>query len=658
MREIRHLHVEAFAGRMSGHQTLHRRISHALVSSTRVQPAKPRRALFGVAVRPIDAKPKTIGALLHNGRFAIDDYQREYKWTTKQVEELLNDLAGRFDEEWNPGDERKAVQGYGGYFLGSIVLSHREGRSLIVDGQQRITTLTLLLMYLHRRTQGDPSFRKLDDLIYSWDYGNRAFNLDVDERTPAMESLFRGEFLDDTTATESVRNIIGRFADIERLFAELIVDSALPWFVDWLVEKVMLVEITAFSDDDAYTIFETMNDRGLSLTPLEMLKGWLLANIKDEAKRAQAGRLWMDRVATLQGLGKDEDTDAVKAWLRSQYAKSIRDRKKNASPMDFDRLGTEFHRWLRENEDEIGLVDDDAFFQFVHRDLAFYTRWYERLRKAATTLTPNLEPVHYLGRYGFTLQYPLLLAPLRTDDPDTVALTKVRLVADYLDILLARRLWNFRLIAYSTMQYAMFVVMRDIRRMPIPELSVYLRKKLDEDRENTFAGSPNLRVHQQNRFYIHQLLARMTDHVERQSGLPGRFAEYVGGTRTARYEVEHVWANHPERHTDEFPQAKDFDEYRNRIGGLLLLPKAFNASYGDLPYVEKVDHYLRDNLLAQSLHPGAYTRNPGFVAYIKQSGLKFRPMAQFRKAELDERQELYRGIAEELWSTSRLDVSP
>ena len=50
-------------------------------------------------------------------------------------------------------------------------------------------------------------------------------------------------------------------------------EHALPYFIDWLIENVHLVEITAFSDEDAYTIFETMNDRGFSLTPTEMLKG-------------------------------------------------------------------------------------------------------------------------------------------------------------------------------------------------------------------------------------------------------------------------------------------------------------------------------------------------------------------------------------------------
>ena len=66
---------------------------------------------------------------------------------------------------------------------------------------------------------------------------------------------------------------------MKELFPDELAASALPYFADWLIENVHLVEITAYSDRDAYTIFETMNDRGLSLTPTDMLKGYLLANI-------------------------------------------------------------------------------------------------------------------------------------------------------------------------------------------------------------------------------------------------------------------------------------------------------------------------------------------------------------------------------------------
>ncbi len=78
-----------------------------------------------------------------------------------------------------------------------------------------------------------------------------------------------------------MQNILARYGDMEEVPGGAQRRQALPYFVDWLIENVHLVEITAYSDDDAYTIFETMNDRGLSLSPTDMLKGYLLANIDE-----------------------------------------------------------------------------------------------------------------------------------------------------------------------------------------------------------------------------------------------------------------------------------------------------------------------------------------------------------------------------------------
>jgi hypothetical protein len=118
--------------------------------------------------------------------------------------------------------------------------------------------------------------------------------------------------------------------------------------------------------------------------------------------------------------------------------------------------------------------------------------------------------------------------------------------------------------------------------------------------------------------------------------------------------VEHIWADHPEQHGDEFGHEADFGEHRNRIGGLLLLPKRFNASYGDLPYTDKLPHYLTQNLLARSLHPQCYERNPGFAQFIERSGLAFRPHEQFLKADLEARSSLYRKLAERIWNPDDL----
>jgi hypothetical protein len=184
------------------------------------------------------------------------------------------------------------------------------------------------------------------------------------------------------------------------------------------------------------------------------------------------------------------------------------------------------------------------------------------------------------------------------------------------------------------------------------ELAIMLRERLDAEPE-TFASNDRFRLHGMNGRQIHRLLARMTDYVETRSGQASRYAEYAQRGRNG-YEIEHVWADHPERHTDEFGHPSEFQEYRNRIGGLLLLPKSFNASYGDLPYAEKREHYLGQNLLARSLHEGAYSHNPGFKRFIELSGLAFRAHTNFKKADLEARQELYGKLAEQIWSTDRL----
>jgi Protein of unknown function (DUF1524) len=154
---------------------------------------------------------------------------------------------------------------------------------------------------------------------------------------------------------------------------------------------------------------------------------------------------------------------------------------------------------------------------------------------------------------------------------------------------------------------------------------------------------------------IHRLLARMTDFVETRSGMPSHYVEYARRGGKSAYEIEHIWADHAERHEDEFAHPSEFAEYRNRIGDLLLLPKSFNASYGDLPYEEKLVHYDSQNLLARSLHENAYDHNPGFRRFIEASGLEFRPHSEFRKADLDGRQELYRHLAEYIWNPARLE---
>ncbi|MBF2735933.1 MAG: DUF262 domain-containing protein, partial [Betaproteobacteria bacterium AqS2] len=238
-------------------------------------------------MKEIQGNAKTIRDILNGVKYKIDDYQREYLWKRKHIKELLDDLSEKFSKKHNSGNKRKDVENYERYFLGSIIICEKDGDKYIIDGQQRLTSLTLLLIHVRRllhcqQKDSHPSQNdQVTDLIYSEKFGTRSFNLDIPDRESCMDALLNNQPFDESQQSESVTNIIQRYRDIEEHYPEELSSEALPYFADWLIYNVYLVEIITYSDSDAYTIFETMNDRGLSLTPTDMLKSYLLAHITE-----------------------------------------------------------------------------------------------------------------------------------------------------------------------------------------------------------------------------------------------------------------------------------------------------------------------------------------------------------------------------------------
>ena len=606
----------------------------------------------------IVAKEKTVKQVLGE-KYAVDFYQREYKWGEKQVTELVDDLVNVFDAQWEPGYEQEQgkVRDFRGYFLGSIIVSERDNARFIVDGQQRLTTLTLLLMSLRCRVdevrKGD-----LGKHICSVSFGREQFNLDVPAREECLRALYEGKPFEKRKQSESIVNLVERYATIDEMMGGLAIEREgqgplpfpFPAFSDWLLEKACLAEIRATSDEDAYTVFETMNDRGLSLTPTEMLKGYLLAKISDLEIRNKAEDVWKEHVGKLVNYGKEEDSNAIKTWLRGKHAQSIRERKSGADPQDFDRIGSEFHRWVKSQEDTLKLDTDAGLKHFITNEFAFYAGWYLRLRRAADDLASarqdGLECVYYNAESKFTLQFPVLLSSLNPGDSDSIALPKLRAISAYLDILIHRRFWNGRSIAYSTMSYAMFQLMRKLRDKDANEIVEFLQGQL----EYSFSANPHFHLRGNNKPKVRRILARMTAHLQEHMGESSQYMDFV------KYEVEHIWADQYEKygHSAEFNNEADFQAFRNRIGGLLLLPESVNRSLQDKPYEDKLGKYLRENPLAKSLHKDCHENNPALVRFKEKSGLPFKPHTEFKKQDLEERQTLYLQFAEWIWRPDRI----
>src|SRR5271166_3683326 len=171
-------------------------------------------------MREILGKAKTVRELLKGVKYSIDYYQREYKWHEKQVHELVDDLSDKFLEEYDPTHPRQKVADYPHYFLGSIIISKKESASYIVDGQQRLTSLTLMLVLLRTLQKDHPEQVNVDELIVSEKYGQKSFNLHVDERAPVMEALYEEKPIDLNGRSESVQNLYQRYGDLEEVFPD------------------------------------------------------------------------------------------------------------------------------------------------------------------------------------------------------------------------------------------------------------------------------------------------------------------------------------------------------------------------------------------------------------------------------------------------------
>lgn len=602
----------------------------------------------------IEAHDRSIAEVLDDKKYTVDYFQREYKWEERHIEQLVSDLTSSFLDEYRSEHKRKDIENYNSYYLGPFVVSVKDGKRSIIDGQQRLTSLTLLLIYINNLQKELGHVEKLESLIFSEKYGEKSFNIQVEERIACLNVLFSNQdYEPNADDDESTRNMVARYEDIEKSFPEEIKNDVLPFFIDWLKYNVVLVEIIAYSDENAYTIFETMNDRGLNLTPTEMLKGFILSKFSDAKKRQKANELWKNAMQQLHAYEKDEDQRFIQAWFRGQYADSIRPGKAGSKNEDFEKIGTRFHSWFRDNLDKARLADDatEGFEAFIDKDYKFFLKAYLSILAAERTFLPALEHIFYISRWGIanSLSYPLLLAPLTPDDNSETVNKKMDLVAGYIEAFVVRRSVNFRKFASSSIRYTMYTLVKEIRGKNVSDLQSILKRKLGE-MEETLDQIMSFRLHGQNRQFVKYLLSRMTSFVEQKAGLNSSFEKYFHNSDGKPYEIEHIWADKFREHKDEFEQEWEFQESRNKLGGLILLPRGTNQSFSAKPYPEKLKHYIKENILAQSLCELNYKNNPNFLNMIRQMGWTFKAHDQFKKKDIEERQELYKSICEQLWA--------
>lgn len=234
---------------------------------------------------PLNASATTAGALMSSSTFEIPPYQREYSWQD-EVSEFWNDLKHEL------GDEP--------YFLGLVILTEENGKKQVVDGQQRILTLTLLAAALyHEALKGGRKAlaeRIQSDFLRSIDYETdetkpRVILSDSADDATLQEILDTGEIpqeLGDGPESFSSRMRDSYSFLINNLRKDLSRDpfKRLGYWTDFLTNHLYFAVFVHPDSASAYRVFEVINTRGRELTTADLLKNYVLSqtppNMKEE----------------------------------------------------------------------------------------------------------------------------------------------------------------------------------------------------------------------------------------------------------------------------------------------------------------------------------------------------------------------------------------
>lgn len=286
------------------------------------------QATINQALPSIKAQALTLGKIFSDDyRFEIPEYQRPYAWTTEQVAELLDDLLDALGVA-ACNDE---IDNRPPYFLGSIVLIKSKNAMDIVDGQQRLVTLTMLFCAL-RELYTTPNRANSTDLFIrqqgNISLGTRdQFRLNLRQSGRGGRSFFQNNIQTMGALSNFLLNFSQlslndseqrMFENVKYLWDELqqLDENRRDTLERFIVRRCYLVVVEASDQSSAYRIFSVMNDRGLDLSPTDILKAHIIGKI-DENLRSDYTDKWE---YIEENIGRDNFRDLF-AHIRMIYMK-------------------------------------------------------------------------------------------------------------------------------------------------------------------------------------------------------------------------------------------------------------------------------------------------------------------------------------------------
>lgn len=620
----------------------------------------------------VNPEKQNINTLFSTTNYHIDFYQREYKWKDDEVRRLIDDIFYHFEQSYaahkdlDPSDAN-VVAKYSWYYLNTYITNKTDGRIFVVDGQQRLTTLTLMLIALyHMCGAAALNSPKLRDWLKAKIAGvgvggEQQFWMAHDKRDVLMQALYDGtaptaDMIEDGI---TARHIIDNYALIQKeLSSRLPARHKLDTFIYYFLCMVVIINLEV-ARTDVPMVFEVINDRGVRLQSYEILKGKLLGEI-DKAEVDQYADIWDEALHKLEVRGDGEVDEFFRTYLRAQFSET---RKQGQS---FD---GPYHRSIFDDACDSVLHlkrNVQGVKAFLKGPFRSYAHLFLKLRefgKDEDSAIPECFFSSQLNRMDGHIM--LAIAACAVDDPDEDA--RLRAVAKAFDRAYVMLQLNR---AYDSNQFQelLYTLHPMLRGCPVDEIEKRIDAKvLAEINSRRNASAETLLAYGQfkqvgygdyNPRFLRYFIARIEAFIA--AGLKWQMKDtlynYVCGTGKGNaYHVEHILSRNDESRAIFMDQEGKVDEdlfenERNRFGGLLLLKGQDNKSSGNESYAEKLRTYTGSApYLAQTLVPDFYKSNSTMKTFVEQSGLAFAPAPQFTRDTLEKRSELLYAITKRIW---------
>ena len=577
----------------------------------------------------IDPRNQTVESCLKNKSYYIDFYQREYVWSKDTVEILLRDIFYAFElsyEQYKDAElSQEILEKYNWYYLNIFITNNVEGKVYIVDGQQRLSTLTLIAAKLYHATKNEDLRDTLKDCIYGKDkWKSSIYRLDHEKRKNIMDCILK-----DTERPAQFRNkteetLIARYDDISDYIDKKEMDEKkLDTFICYFLERLVLVEL-GITKDDTPMIFEVINDRGEALKPFEILKGKLVGAL-DKHDTEKYSEMWDTSINRLFNIEDEFFIDYIKSRFIFKRNSKLETAINNA-----------YHRYIFEvNEiaDSLAFRKTDEhqivnIKKFINEDLDYYSKLYAKIRTNADKDEFLLYNNSILALSG---QYQIILSACEVNDPQEGE--KIHCIAKEYDrlfmLLTLNGVYNsnsFQEISYSLNEKVRGLSLEQYRNIFDETIIEAVKERRGTQNVvsvleyQTFLKASYTNIDKRSlRYFLARIEKFICDKLQREMNNDVHYIATKTGYRTG-YHIEHI-LSHNETNLKYFDNEEDFESKRNMLGGLLLLKDQDNISSGNEEYEDKLKTYSAGLVWGHTLCSDFYHTNKKldeFNSYLQE----------------------------------------